>query len=176
MDKYLTPDAYHSGKHFNLETHNYTTPNITTDKICYYNTSILDSFHVGFGEQCSVCDQVIQAINQEIKNNASVATPDYLTRYATNQLFTNFPFISNLSPITAFPHFPAEPKECNRKCRSMPSPPKYDDTEQGRRQLAEISKVGGYQFGLIMRTSDTFIRTANAMFNTFGFCSSYVSS
>lgn len=163
------------GLHYNSETQDYSTPNIRTDKTCFYNTSVLDSFHVGFGQQCSVCDQVVQAINQELKRNGSIST-DYLSKNANRGILQKFPFILNPSPMTAFPHFPPEPNECNRQCRPMPSAPRYDDTEEGRRKLYGIAEVGGAQLAIAMRTSDFFIRSANALLNLFGFCSSYVSS
>ena len=88
--------------------------NIATDRLTHYKVLVVNAYHVGFGELCSIPDQIVIAINQKISNKTTVPLAVRRLPLSLRQQF--FPkFMTNR--FDAFDHVFEEVGNCNRRCR-----------------------------------------------------------
>ena len=141
------------------------------DKLTYFGVPILETYHVGFGELCSVPDQVIAAINQKIRNETVV--PLAVRRLPKEIKQKYFPkFVQD--NFDSFTHLFEEVGDCNKECRPIPHFQPYMSTENGRRQMRRYAYDENLRqdWALILSNSihTKFINDLNES----GYCSPFV--
>ena len=145
--------------------------NIATDNITYYNIPVVDTYHVGFGELCSIPDQIVIAINQKIRNETTV--PLAVRRLPPSVKKQFFPkFMTNR--FDAFDHMFEEVGECNKRCRPIPHFQRYVSTENGRRQLRRYAYDLNIPIDWVLILSQEFHSIVLKELNKSGYCSPYV--
>ena len=145
--------------------------NIATDVLTHYKVPVVDVFHVGFGELCSVTDQIVIAINQKIRNETTVPLAVQRLPLSVKKQF--FPkFVNN--KFDAFDHSFEEVGDCNRRCRPIPYFQRYDSTENGRRQLRRFAYDLNLKYDNIVIESNKFHLNLITELNKSGYCSPYV--
>ena len=68
---HLTPKEWNSAWVFDPDTRKARKGNITQDKLCHFNEPVLHTWQLGFGNQCVVCDQLVQSIAQHKRNEST---------------------------------------------------------------------------------------------------------
>ena len=114
--------------------------NIRTDSLPFFtNTTVLETYQLGFGEFCSITDQLIEDINDVINHK----------KYNIHKRFHNLPlqikgvffpkFLTNNYSAFDF-SFNNINSYCNPKCHSIPKFDIYSSTPEGRRQLSAFDQ------------------------------------
>jgi hypothetical protein len=170
---YLTPMSYNTAWKFDPATRQMSQANLTTDTMCHYNTPVVDTWHLGFGEMCFVCDQVVLAINQML-NNQTVSN-GALHKSLSKKI--RLKSSKTMNPLnTVFTERAIDASECNPQCNPMPYPPSYLSDANNRRQLEKMTNNWGLNLGAPMQLSDVIINVLITLFNKSGFCSAYATA
>lgn len=174
---HLTPDTYSLGWRFDPVTRQRYRANISSDIFCHYNTPVLNTWHLGFGDQCFICDKMVKSINLELSQQSTGIAKRYTKRFSKNIRPKLYRMISKWNPFqTLGLHQTADPSVCNPGCIPQPLPPSYTSNENGRRQLKAYRNEWNLNLYLPMLISDFVINGMVRLFNGFAFCSAYVTS
>lgn len=133
---------------------------------------MLEIYQVGFGEQCYIYDEFIKPINQLIRGEQNYI-PTAIRRLPQYVKDTYVPAL-NSPNLTVFEHAFVEVGDCNKDCKPIPYFQRYNDTQNGRRQLVALSYDLGVDLGpLIQYSEPLYIEVINDL-NRLGYCSPYV--
>lgn len=173
--QFLTPLGYNSGKgSLDKNSCELKRPNIRDQKLTGVpQVSIKETFWIGFGDYCSIPDQLVRPINNLMKG-LSDPVPTALKRLPKSFVNKYFPALRENSSYLL--HMFEEVGDCNQECRPIPKPTFMVETENGRRQIRGYEYDNGVDLG-----SDVFI--AEKLFYNFWqdltnakYCSPYVTS
>ena len=146
---------------FDPDKGSWSPGNFETDKICHFNDSVLDSWFIGFGEQCSVCATVVEAINVELSTtakNRSTGFVDKLLEILPEGIRSKIlPMTSRVILQQMFDSKIPDHNECNPDCDPMPLPPDYLADDNGIRQVEAYKNAGRIDMGLILPMPDIML-------------------
>ena len=174
---HLTPKAWNNAWVFDPETRKARKGNITQDKLCHFNVPVLETWHLGFGNQCVICDQLVQSTAQHKRNESTGVVNQFLNRIPNNLRKELKPIVSKWNAFQTHGLKTPDPSVCNpRPCRPQPRPPTYTSDDNNRRQLKAYRDDWNFNLAPGLLTSDNSNWAAVSLLNTVGYCSSFVTS
>jgi hypothetical protein len=111
------------------------------DRITYYNRSAVEYYQLGYGDMCYVYDNLIDPINRVMRNEPPVipAALDRLLQQVDDTLLAEyFPLFAQGKYDFSTHMFEEIEGNCNHECKPSPFYQRYNDTENGRRQVVEL--------------------------------------
>ena len=167
--------SYNFGKVFDKFNGSLRDANIFTDTLTGVPwVTVRETFWVGFGDYCSIPDQLVRPINNLIKGMRD-PIPTAAKRLPKHILEKYFP-VFNSGKFSALSHTLEEVGECNTECRPLPEPTWMRNTEQGKRQFEALS----FDEGLNLTSDVEFIESVYKKMwfdlNGSGYCSPYVTT
>ena len=144
------------------------------DKVTFFNASVLETFHVGFGELCYIHDENIRAINQLISNERNDIPanyhrlPDHLAqKYYPKYYSRNYTTMDSVfDPVI----------NCNRECRPLNHPADFVSTLSGRRLLRLYKYLNGIDLADYVTDAEFEHNEFLTDLNSSGYCSPYIIS
>ena len=173
---FLTPLSYNSQIRFNPLTGDVQQADIFTNEVNGLpGVTVREWFWLGFGEQCSLTDQVVRLLLNKAKGVANpIPTavkrmPDYIKQ-------KYYPYYQNLSNFNGFSDFHEEVGECNPRCLPIVKPTFAKESEQGRRQINIHFYDNGYDLGTAFLLAEKIFYDLWRDMNRVGYCSPYVTT
>ena len=174
----LTPKEYNMiGVVINTTTNEISDPDITKDILCHYNTSVLEVWQFGFGQQCGVTDLVVQAINKKLNKTSTIIKNNDAVNYKLPMIMRSTllgKFITLFFERTDT--FDTKNSSCNQRCDPFPIPPRYTSSPEGRRLLKFFRYDGNVNMYNQVLVTDALLSLAMRLVNLFGFCISYLNN
>ena len=144
----ITPLSYNMlNWKYNHKTGCVEKANIWTDTLfgCPH-VSIREWFWVGFGEYCTIPDQMIRIFLNKAKGVKDYI-PTAVRRIPIDIKQKYFPYFLDVREFSGFSHILEEVGECNARCLPIVKPTFLRETETGRRQFADFEYEKGVDFG-----------------------------
>ena len=173
---HLTPKEWNSAWVFDPDTRKARKGNITQDKLCHFNEPVLHTWQLGFGNQCVICDQLVQSIAQHKRNESTGVVNQFLNRIPNSLRKELKPIVSKWNAFQTLGLKTPNTSVCNPRCWTQPSPPTYTSDANNRRQVKAYKDEWNYNLAPAFLTSDNIDRSAMTMLNTVGYCSPFVTS
>jgi hypothetical protein len=159
------------------------TTDIENDFLTYYNnTTIRETFQVGFGDLCYIHDQFIKPINEIVRNEErSRKLPEAVRRLKSSLphlLFQRyFPkFALKPNRVTFFDYILKDVGDCNPvkpNCRDMPVAPKFTSTPAGLRQWERFMYEAKFNITPLVITAENIYYEFMFYLKKYNYCSPY---
>ncbi len=182
-DNNLVPRSYSFGLRLDWDTKHIYTTDIENDFLTYYkNTSIKETFQVGFGDLCYIHDQFIKPINEIMrKEERSQGLPEAVHRLKSalpDRLFKRyFPkFVLKPNKVTFFDYILRDVGNCNPvepNCRDMPVAQKFTSTPAGLRQWQRFIYEANYNVTPLVTEAENIYYEFMSYLKKYNYCSPY---
>jgi hypothetical protein len=166
-----------------LDKKNIYTTDIENDFLTYYkNTTIRETFQVGFGDLCYIHDQFIKPINEIMRNDEkSRPLPEAIHRLKLSlpdRLFKlYFPkFALKPNKVTFFDYILRDVGNCNPvkpNCRDMPIARKFTSTPAGLRQWKRFMYESRYNVTPLAIEAENIYYEFMFLLKKYKYCSPY---
>jgi hypothetical protein len=177
-DVNLVPETYNGGLRL-LATGEVVQRNLDDPLTYYKNVTARETFQRGYGELCSIHDQLIEPMNLLLKNKEPkeleairrlrVTLPPELLEFYYPKIAEN--------NLTFFDYVLSEVGNCNpisKNCKPMPIALKYNDTKTGRRQYKAFIEAGGFDVTPYVVGSEEYYYQFMSDLYKYNYCSPYV--
>ncbi|XP_054161634.1 uncharacterized protein LOC128959653 [Oppia nitens] len=178
-DLNLVPENYGLGLKYNSNLNKTVLTNLETDMLTdFTNTSIKETFQIGFGELCYIHDHFVRPINHLIKG-VKPTVPEAIKRLKTSlpdKLFEKyFPkFALYPNEVTFFDYLFPDVDNCANVCKPMPIAKRFVDTPEGRRVWDLFKNALNLDITHAIKTSEDNYLTFMQHLNESNYCSPYV--
>ena len=173
----LTPLSFSQAQKFNPLSGDLEKADITTDEVTGLpGVTVREGFWLGFGNQCSITDQIVRLLLNRIKGVAD-PIPTAVKRMPVEIKQKYYPMFLNLQNFTGFSHFLEEVGECNPRCLPIVKPTFIEMTENGRQHFLSVFEYdGGFDLGTgFIQAEQNFVELWRDL-NRVRYCSPYVTT
>ncbi len=177
--KHLVPQTYNLGIKIDTLSRLISKSNVESDYLNYYNqTTIAETFQVGFGDLCWIPDQFVLPIIRMI-NNEKIETPIAIQRFPKMFYPRFFPKILS-GNYTFFDYLLPDVPDCNNgsseKCKQMPLMSPFLATANGRRQMRHFLLDNGIDTSSsALMSESSYYEFMARLSRASTYCSPYVS-
>ena len=179
-DRNLLPDDYDFGIRYDFNLKRTVVADINRDTLPGFpGVSVKEAFQLGYGEVCSVYDQVIKPINQLMERHyspiprAAKRLKDALPKKLFELYYPKFALYPH--KVTDLDHLMTEiPDHCNAVCRPTPVAYNYEDTPEGLRAWNRFKNDLGMDMTKVLTEIEKSYLRFMGFINGYQYCSPYV--
>ena len=135
---------------------------------------VKEMFWVGFGDLCSISDQLIKIISTRYKG-AKDTIPSTAKRLPKSIVKKYYPYFHQ-GRFSGIAHTLEEVGDCNKACLPIPKPTLFNDTEQGRRQMDAFRYDEGLDIANNVALTEKYSYNLWSELNGAKHCSPYVTT
>ncbi|CAG2108514.1 unnamed protein product, partial [Medioppia subpectinata] len=174
-DRLLTPLSYNLMPRLDPITGRPKMANIYTDVLTHWtNVTVAETFHVGFGEYCSIFDRTVVAINRHLNGERPVL-PKAIQELPQMVKIMFFPAFASGNYTWFEMELDGGSDDCNPDCKPVPKFQSYSETPHGIRLMKNMEGFDSNPLSVNgLALSQMYMFALTDALNMVGYCSPFI--